>query len=106
MSLELCGGATPDGMAVGVRFSVHTSFTLQALGRLVLIVIDIAEVTGEGLRPNPSSVSKYSDCLLFNYRPQERKRLVKEAQREKRKNKTPKRVKKRKEKLAKMKKGR
>ncbi|XP_048867070.1 serine/threonine-protein kinase RIO1 [Brienomyrus brachyistius] len=36
----------------------------------------------------------------------ERKRLVKEAQREKRKNKTPKHVKKRKEKVAKMKKGR
>lgn len=37
---------------------------------------------------------------------QERKKMVKEAQREKRKNKTPKHVKKRKDKVAKMKKGR
>nr|XP_023696974.1 serine/threonine-protein kinase RIO1 [Paramormyrops kingsleyae] len=51
-----------------------------------------SQVTGQG---EESQVDK-----------KERKRLVKEAQREKRKNKTPKHVKKRKEKVAKMKKGR
>lgn len=57
--------------------------------------------------------SWYACCCFFvSPRPltvftsQERRKLIKEAQREKRKNKVPKHVKKRKEKVAKMKKGR
>lgn len=47
---------------------------------------------------------KFVGFLIFVFL-QERKKMVKEAQREKRKNKVPKHVKKRKEKTAKTKKG-
>lgn len=48
---------------------------------------------------------KFVGFLIFVFVLQERKKMVKEAQREKRKNKVPKHVKKRKEKTAKTKKG-
>lgn len=48
---------------------------------------------------------KSAGSFVFVFILQERKKMVKEAQREKRKNKIPKHVKKRKEKTAKMKKG-
>uniref|UniRef100_A0A3B5KPB9 Serine/threonine-protein kinase RIO1 n=1 Tax=Xiphophorus couchianus TaxID=32473 RepID=A0A3B5KPB9_9TELE len=58
----------------------------------------------QSVEPEPQPEPELPDlnCLLF----QERKRMVKEAQRERRKSKVPKHVKKRKEKVAKMKKGR
>uniref|UniRef100_A0A4W3JQI1 Serine/threonine-protein kinase RIO1 n=1 Tax=Callorhinchus milii TaxID=7868 RepID=A0A4W3JQI1_CALMI len=65
------------------------------------MIMNILYQTVTGMKKDLSGVQK----VRFLFTSGERKKLVKEAQREKRKNKVPKHVKKRKEKISKMKKG-